>query len=128
MRNERVLKAYADVAHLHVLSLAEMRALPGPQQFDSGIYFLWDGDQLLYIGKSRDLCGRLYYQHCLKRYAPFQHSERAKPIPYDRMTCLVLENDPVCSRELDAKLQSYERAYIAAYETPFNVDHLNGFT
>jgi hypothetical protein len=126
--NPRVLAAYASVAHLAVLSLPEMRALPGPKEFDSGIYFLWSGDHLLYIGKSRNLCQREYYQQTLKRYAPFQESTRAKPIPYDRMTCLVLENDIVCSRELDTNLRNYERAYIAAYETPYNEDYLNGFT
>ena len=129
MNNERIAKDIAAVAHIPILGLAELRALPGPAQFDSGIYFLWEGDRLLYIGKSRNLCTREYYQSRLKRYAPFQTSERAKPIPYDRMTCLVLENGIECSRELDMNLRNYERAYIAAYETPYNEDYqMNGFT
>lgn len=127
--NPRVAKGQAEVAHIPVLSLDQMRALPGPAEFDSGIYFLWAGEHLLYIGKSRNLCTRQYYQSCLKRYAPFQTSERAKPIPYDRMTCLVLENGIECSRELDTNLRDYERAYIASYETPYNEDYQqNGFT
>lgn len=127
--NPRFEKARAECAHIQVLALADMRALPGPEEFDSGIYFLWAGDALLYIGKSRNLCTRAYYQRTLSKYAPFQTSDRAKPIPYDRMTCLVLENGIECSRELDTNLRDHERAYIAAYETPYNEDYQqNGFT
>jgi hypothetical protein len=127
--NTRFEQARAECAHIQVLSLDAMRALPGAQEYDSGIYFLWEGERLLYIGKSRNLSVREYYQSRLRRYAPFQTSDRAKPVPYDRMTCLVLESGIECSRELDTNLRNYERAYIAAYETPYNEDYQqNGFT
>lgn len=126
--NARVAKALADVAHIPIMGLAKLRALPEAQDYDSGIYFLWANTTLLYIGKSRNLSRRAYEQRTLKRYAPFQIGERSKPIPYDLMTCLVLENDPVCSPGLDLKLQAYERAYIAAYEPPYNEDEWLGTT
>jgi hypothetical protein len=111
-----------------ILSLEELRALPGPVEYDSGIYFLWKGQDLLYIGRSRNLCSREYYQATVNRYYPFHHSQTAKYIPADRMTCLVLENGIECSRELDSNLSTYERAYIAAYEPPYNYDNGSGFT
>jgi len=60
--NPRIAKTIADVAHIPILGLDELRVLPTPQDFDSGIYFLWAGDHLLYIGKSRNLREREYYQ------------------------------------------------------------------
>jgi hypothetical protein len=115
-------------SHIRVLSLEELRALPGPAEFDSGIYFLWRTNELVYIGKSRNLCQRAYYQATVNRYAPFHVSRTAKPIAFDCMTCLVLENDIVCSPDLDAKLAAHERAYLAAYSPLYNCDQQNGFT
>lgn len=126
--NSRVADALAEVAHIPILGLADLRALPEAKDYESGIYFLWAGDTLLYIGKSRNLSTRAYEQRTLRRYAPFQAGDRAKPIPFDRMTCLVLETGVECSPELDFNLRAYERAYIAAYEPPYNEDHMLGQT
>lgn len=126
--NDWVAKTRAQYAHIPILSIAELSALPGPAEYDSGIYFLWAGDALIYIGKSRNLCNRLYHLLSVNRYAPFQ-AGRVKPIPFERITCLALETGIECSRNLDFNLQSYERAYIAAYEPPYNEDYVrNGFT
>jgi hypothetical protein len=112
---------------VHLLTLDELYELPAPKTNDSGIYFLWRGRELLYIGKSRNLCQRSYYQHCVNTYTG-QQSKGVKFIPAEVMTCLVVENGPECSPRLDARLQDLERAYIAAYPTPFNLDLKSGLT
>lgn len=115
-------------AHIPILPLEQLVELPGPEEYDSGIYFLWAGKALVYIGKSKNLCNRLYYQRTLNRAEPFQVGTKAKAIPFDRMTCLVLENGIVCSPQLEANLQAYERAYLAAYEPIYNQDYQDGVT
>jgi hypothetical protein len=113
---------------VQVLSLEEMRELPEPQEYDAGIYFLWKGDALTYIGKSKHICERLYFQSCMNRNLPFYTGHRAKLVPFDKVTCLVLETGITCSPGLGGKLMHYERAYIAAYQPGFNQDNHNGFT
>lgn len=115
-------------AHIPIKSLEELRALPGPQEYDSGVYFLWADNALIYIGRSRNLCQRMFYQKTLNRHAPFQISIKAKPIYFDAMTCLVLESGTECSPHLDINLRDYERAYIAAYEPAHNQDYQDGVT
>lgn len=124
----RVEEAKATAKRVPILGLDQLRALPGPKEYDSGIYFLWGGPALLYIGKSRNLLSREYEQRTWKRYAGLHKSDRAKPLPYDRFTCLVLETGLVCSPGLDLILRTYERAYIATYDPPYNEDYNFGFT
>jgi len=105
-----------------------MRALPEPVEFDAGIYFLWDGDELLYIGKSRDVLGRKTYQDLVNKNGVFHESPTAKFIPYDAITCLVVQNGWYADQRLDGQLQNLERIYIATYEPPYNIGYINGFT
>ena len=107
-------------AHVPILSLEEMYALPESQEYDSGIYFLWYQQGLVYIGKSRNLEVRAGYQAYVNRGT--HHSITAKVIPHDKRTCLVLESGIVASPRLDGTLTSYERAYIARYRPYFNLD------
>ena len=128
MPSDWSLKMREKLGHIPILSLEDMRKLPEAQEFDSGIYFLWREGELLYVGKSRDLCDRFARQQRLNRHAPFQTSRSAKEIPSDLMTCLVVENGQYCSEGLDYKLRDLERAYIAAYEPPYNHHGQNGGT
>jgi hypothetical protein len=114
--------------HIPIMSLAELRTLPEPQEFDSGVYFLWEGEQLQYIGKSRDILGRSYYQTLVNRNFEYHVSTTAKRIPFDRITCWVIERGPIACPCLAGNLEAYERAYLAHYETPYNFDCQNGFS
>lgn len=128
MRSEWHEKMLQQLAHIQILPLDEMRKLPEAQEFDSGVYFLWQGEELLYVGKSRNLSDRMTRQARVNRMIAFQTSRSAKYIPSDRHTCLVVESDPVCSPMLDYTLRDLERAYIAFYEPPYNYDGQNGGT
>lgn len=128
MPSEWSLHTRAKLAHVEIFPLPVLRLLPGPEEYDSGVYFLWEGDVLLYVGKSRNLCDRALRQHQVNRAFPFQESQTAKYIPADCMTCLIVESGIECSPRLDGRLRELERAYIAAYEPPYNADWRNGFT
>jgi len=114
--------------HIPIMSLEQLRALPEPQEMESGIYFLWLGETLQYIGKSRDILGRQCYQQLVNRTGVFHTSTTAKQIPYDRITAKVLERGFEVCPCLDGNLQAYERAYLAHYDTPYNFDLKGGFT
>lgn len=128
MPTEWSIRTRERLKHIPVLPLDELRTLPGPQEFDSGVYFLWAGDELMYIGKSRELLGRHVYQMQVNRNHPFNQSTTAKYIPHDRMTCLVIESGMICQPGLDGRLLNLERVYIATYEPPYNLGYINGFT
>lgn len=46
---------------IEILPLSELRALPqvSPAEQASGVYFLWDGDRLVYIGQSKNIPRRV---------------------------------------------------------------------
>ncbi len=71
---ERIRKS---CTHISVLSLDAMRVLPEATEQDSGLYFLWLGESLQYIGKSKYLQQRVQFQR------------EGKVIPFDRHSCLV---------------------------------------
>lgn len=56
------------LAHIPILPLEELRKLPQAVDFDAGIYFLWTGDELVYVGKSRNIPDRLGRQSQFNRY------------------------------------------------------------
>lgn len=114
-------------AHIKVLPLEELARLPEAEQFDSGIYFLWGGTELLYIGKSRNLLDRQQRLRQAQRCSPLYQASH-KAVPFDRYTVLVLEKGQFAEPGLDTKLRLYERAYINAYEPPYNVDRASGLT
>jgi hypothetical protein len=91
-------------------TLAELRALPSSLT-GCGVYFLWWGDELHYIGASVDLGQRLYWHHCAWRYK----GEKYRVIvPHDRNTVLR------CWRE---ELKTIESMYLQKYRPPFNKVH-----
>lgn len=116
---------YKDVP---ILPLDDLRRLPRPRDFDAGVYFLWDGPELAYIGKSGNIPDRLYYQATMNRYYIFWQTARAKQIPFDSVTCIVFENSMIRSREVEQKMEAYERAYIVAYQPLANADAQPGVT
>lgn len=115
-------------AHIPILSIDEMRELPEPQEFDAGVYFLWFKEGLTYIGKSKHICERIYIQACMNKNGHNYLGTRMTQIPFDKITCLVLQNGPTCPAGLDGLLTSHERAYIAAYLPAFNQDFQHGYT
>jgi len=114
-------------AHIPILPLEELARLPEAEEFDAGVYFLWQGKSLVYIGKSRNICDRLHRQAQVNRFAVFRMS-RCKAIPHERHTALVLEKGQFASPGLDSTLKQYERAYIAHYLPEFNHPDENGGT
>lgn len=85
-----------------LLPVDALRALPRelPERDQSGVYFLWRLDELLYIGHSRAISWRIYQHDCARR------------IPYLYFTFIV-------SRHLESR-EDLEAAYIRAYLPPFN--------
>jgi len=115
-------------AHIPVLSIEEMFALPEPQEFDGGVYFCWFQGGLTYIGKSKHILERLYIQDCMNKNGHNYAGIRAKPVIWDKVTCIVLETGMVSSPAIAGLLTQYERIYIATYQPYFNQDYQNGFT
>lgn len=110
---------------IEILPLESLRALPEGGDFDSGVYFLWLGDELRYVGKSENVRNRFAQQLQTNRFHGLRGSYRLRPIPCDRHTCLVLHSDQIIENrpQLERTLQEYERAYIAHYEPPDNDLH-----
>lgn len=110
-------KRYSDIP---ILSIAELRSLPEAKELEGGIYFLWIGDDLQYIGKSKHIVERISLQDYANQFHTLRASKSPKPIPYDRHTCLVLGTGRIIDEGLAARLTAYERAYIAHYTPPMN--------
>lgn len=110
-----------ELAHIPLLSLEELRCLPEAEEFDGGIYFLWLNEELVYIGKSKDISDRIVRQVQFNRHQGLLAGKSAH-IPFDRHTALVLERGPIREHagRMDGLLQNYERAYIAHYEPRCN--------
>lgn len=120
-------KAREQFAHIPILPLEELSKLPQAEEYDAGIYFLWDGPALVYIGKSTHICERMMRQQRINQNHVF-YTGRHRVIPHDRHTALVLEKGMFISPELRPKLMVYERAYIAHYLPAFNHPDDNGGT
>jgi hypothetical protein len=114
-------------AHIPILPTEDLAKLPEAEEFDSGIYFLWGGAELLYVGKSRNIPDRIQRLTQARRASPFYRASH-KAVPFDRHTALVLEKGQFAEPGLDAKLQAHERAYINAYLPPYNIDRASGLT
>lgn len=107
-----------------ILPLEKLAELPGPEEYEGGIYFLWQGGTLLYIGRSTNLCERFYFfKTAAKRNPQFDISVALqKIVHFDKMTCLVLQTGIEIEPWLRPMLQRYERAYIAHYLPGMNED------
>jgi len=105
-------------AAINVLTLDELRSLP-EQSNAGGIYFLWKGSQLQYIGKSGQIWQRLNSHYWALTFGWASTSKR-KQIPHDRATCLDVVSGWCRPPDMDEKLRPLERAYIAHYQPPYN--------
>lgn len=115
-------------AHIPIKPLEELRALPEAEEYQAGIYFLWDGDELLYIGRSRNLPDRIQRLTQTRRCSPLYENAAHKAVPFDRHTALVLAEGMYVEPGLDGLLQTHERAYINHYLPPYNIDRASGRT
>ena len=93
-----------------LLSMEALRALPDDimaVEGDTSIYFLWDGDELLYIGASNHSAERIG-RHIRERN---QRAARGGlPVPFSRYTFLEVDQ-----RELWWLENQYLRQYATAY-------------
>lgn len=100
-------------SHIRVLPLEAMRLLPEAREHQAGLYFLWLGETLQYIGRSRYLEQRVLFQWGRKR------------IPFGWHSCLVLHRGRTSPPDSFELLRNHHRAYFIAYETPFNPRHFS---
>jgi excinuclease UvrABC nuclease subunit len=110
-----------------VLALSDMRLLPEEVgDYDSGLYFLWNKDALLYIGKAAQIVYRLYRHQRANKYQAVRTGCWEKRIPFDRYTCLVVSSELEITDRLRSALLEMESAYIARYQPPFNISEGGG--
>jgi hypothetical protein len=98
---------------LEIFPIELLRMLPACDDYDGGVYFLWKGDELLYIGKSKQICYRL------------QLHDAARKIPYEYHTCIAVNRGRMIPDRFDLVLDPIEQAYIRHYRPPFNHLHVN---
>jgi hypothetical protein len=115
-------------AHVPIRPLEELRVLPEAGEYQAGIYFLWRGDELLYIGRSRNLPDRIQRLTQTRRCSPLYEHPAHKAVPFERHTALVLSESMYVEPGLDKMLQDHERAYINKYRPPYNIDRASGRT
>lgn len=113
------MNARKRLAHVPVLSLEQMRALPEPRPQEGGVYFLWLADELRYVGRSRNILFRVEIFRSYTRYGRVTYYEMP-PMPFDRITFIALEAETKERFHFMAK--DYERAYIATYLPAYNSD------
>lgn len=96
------------------LDLEQARQLPDLVK-GKGVYFLWRGDELLYIGASTNVTERVNRQWQFTRFGHLgSKTSQAKPrIPFDKATILKVDGD---TREMI----EIERALIKRWWPPYN--------
>lgn len=83
-------------------TLEQARALPADVDQGSGVYFLWRGDDLLYIGSSvKNVMDRIAEQVRHKKFGRIT-ANRYRSIPFDRYT--VLACDRSAARDIEMAL------------------------
>jgi hypothetical protein len=107
------------------LSLEQLRDLTDAEAADgSGVYFLWRGDDLQYIGQSRCVGTRVYQHKVAFLYGKFW-SRPVTRIQFDRATFILIDGPPYFdtpeeSKAFYRKLLQTEAVYVTLYRTPFN--------
>lgn len=105
-----------------LLSIDQLRTLPEDTEC-SGVYFLWNGPDLQYIGQSRSVGSRLQQHTWNYRYGHLR-LHRPQRIKFDRCTVIVIDRRPYMSSEelehLAKRMLSLEAAYITKHPTRFN--------
>jgi excinuclease UvrABC nuclease subunit len=91
------------MSRIEILPIEQLRALPECGRNDAGVYFLWRDDELLYIGRSKNIHNRL-----------LRHPRGV--IPFTRHTVLSIDYET-----LGWRIGLDEAAYIAHYSPPYNV-------
>lgn len=92
----------------HLLPLDQLRAMGDTAGAAPGIYFLWRGPQLLYIGASKNVAWRIGW-HALKREG--MQNPTGSEMPFDRATSFAMAMVPA---------RVLERDYIHVYLPPYN--------
>lgn len=115
---------HAEATSFEVLLLDAIKALP--REGDArGIYFLWNADDLQYVGQSMAIGNRVTDHERNYIYGRLR-SRPAKRIKFDRFTALVIDQRPFAdAREIDRlrnRMLIIERAYIEKYRPPFNTE------
>lgn len=107
-----------------VLSVDQVKALPDTGDA-RGVYFLWDGDTLQYIGQSMEIGNRVTDHERNYIYGRLR-SRPTKRIKFDRFTALSIDERPFANaREIERlrnRMLIMERAYIEKYRPPFNTE------
>lgn len=106
---------------IEILPLEDLRKLPEAGDCDSGVYFLWIGNELQYIGMSTNVGERLTKQMNTNKFARLRFSFAMKQIPFERHTCLIMHSGVVMPPGMRNRLIEIEHAYIEHYWPPMNV-------
>ncbi len=95
-----------------LLDLAALRSLPNDFEElpDECLYFLWAGEDLLYIGASTQVSHRIS-RHIRDRN--YRSAQSGVPIPFDRYTCLATPDR--------RKMWELEIEYQRAFDPPYNI-------
>lgn len=127
MKNRRIGLCDAcnmEATDFEVLSIDAIRSLPDDQD-GRGVYFLWDGDALQYIGQSMQIGNRINDHERAYNYGIWR-SRPTKQIKFDKVTCLIFDRRPFASKHdinrLRHRLLIRERAFIERYRPPFNTE------
>jgi hypothetical protein len=115
---------HTEATNFEVLSPEAIAGLPDDQDA-RGVYFLFDGDQLQYIGQSMCIGNRVTQHEQAYNFGIFR-SVPTKQIKFDKVRSLVIDRRPFASQAEIAKLRNrmliVERAYIERYRPPFNTE------
>lgn len=125
--SDRGLKHWWRVFHRSAIFPRDrLRALPDVEMLEdrerscSGVYFLWYGPALLYVGQSKSIASRVW-QHEQAKIG----LSSGKIIPFRRATFLDLtDSDWLTTDRQRVALDTVELAYIRKYRPPYNVKGL----
>ena len=125
--SERGTKHWWRVFHrTGIFPMDRLRSLPCVTTIDdigqsvSGLYFLWSGPALLYVGQSVCIAGRVS-QHEAARNG----LRSGKPIPFRRATFIDITDSHWLNTDRQRlALDQVELAYIRKYRPPYNVKGL----
>jgi hypothetical protein len=94
-----------------LLELEALRRLPDDVMTaeDPCLYFLWKGDELLYIGGTTQCCERIS-RHIRDRN--YKSAQNGRPVPFDRYTFLHVPDR--------FELWKLETEYQTRYDPPYN--------
>lgn len=109
---------------MELLTLDDLRRLPDASEGRSGVYFLWLGEDLQYIGQSMVIGTRIGQHQQNYLYGPLRSTPVTR-IKFDSGTMIELSTlryfeEMEDLRKLRKLILETEVAYVNAYRTPFN--------